>query len=90
MKQAYIWTREHSPDRLRQLDAAAYVWEDLFFEPKDRGHYQPIQYVLKPHSGWTAFERFKTTLDGNEVEIHLQVITARAWFVRELYRRACA
>ncbi|MDR2689743.1 MAG: hypothetical protein LBB76_08315 [Azoarcus sp.] len=90
MKSAYIWTREHSPDRLRQLDAAARVWEDLFFEPKDRGHYQPIQYALKPHSGWTAFEKSKATLDGNEVEVHLQVITARAWFVRELYRSACA
>jgi hypothetical protein len=90
MKQAYIWTREHSPDRLRQLDAAARVWEDLFFAPKDREHYQPIQYALKLHSGWTAFEKFKATLDGNEIEVHLQVITARAWFVRELYRRACA
>jgi hypothetical protein len=90
MKAAYIWTREHSPDRLRQLDAAAYVWENLFFEPKDRGHYQSIQYSLSPHSGWTAFESFKATLGGNEVHVHLQVITARAWFVRELYLRACA
>ncbi|MDR3299270.1 MAG: hypothetical protein LBU43_04530 [Candidatus Accumulibacter sp.] len=90
MKQAYIWTREHSPDRLRRLDAAAYAWENLFFEPKDRGHYLPIQYAPKPHSGWSAFEKFKAMLDGNELEVHLQVITARAWFVRELYLRACA
>jgi hypothetical protein len=89
LKQAYIWTREHSPDRLRQLDATAYIWEELFFEPKNRGHYQPIQFALKSRSGWMAHEKFEATLDGKAVEVHLQVVSARVWFLRELYLRAC-
>lgn len=90
LRKSYIWTREHSPDRLRQLDGAAYVWKQLFFEPENRGHYQPIQCTLKTHPNGMAYKEFETTLDGKVVKVHLRVISARVWFLRELYLRACA
>jgi len=73
-KQAYIWTREHSTDRLRVSDRVQSAWINLFFEPSDHGHYLPIQYA--PPAPWDdiTWKQFKATLDGKEIEAHLTVI----------------
>jgi|GEM_PF-1544104 len=89
MSTAYNWTRELSPDRLRQLDVLKSSWRHLFGEPDDRGHYARIQWC-----GWGKgtqyFKTFDATIEGKSVKVHLLVVTARQWFAREAYNRALA
>lgn len=90
MKRAYIWTREHSPERLRLIDDLRSTWTYLFGEHPKRGHFAGIQWRAKPHCDWRGAGQFECTLDGRSVTVHMYIVTARAWYARELYRRALA
>ncbi len=90
MKSAYIWTREHSPERLRLIDDLRRTWTYLFGENPKRGHYAGIQWRAKPHCDWSGAGQFECMLDGRSVTVHMYTVTARAWYARELYRRALA
>jgi hypothetical protein len=84
-KRAYIWTREHSPERLFSLQKIRSYWSTLFDE-KEVGHYQPIQYL--PHSVGVNRSHFNAVIDGDKTEIYLRVFTTKEWFIREVYNRA--
>lgn len=90
MKPAYIWTREHSPERLRMLDDLRWTWEYLFGNNGKRGHYGSIQWIGERWYGRRHTETFQGIVDGRNVTVHLGVVTARAWYARELYLRALA
>lgn len=84
-KYAYIWTREHPPERLFNLQKIRSSWSILFDE-KEIGHYQPIQYL--PHSIGRNRNNFDITTDGDKTEVYLKVFTTKEWFIREVYNRA--
>ena len=88
MKPAYNWTRELSPERLRCLDNVKRSWKNLFGEPDDRGHYARIQWAGGRTWGGQRNKEFQASIDGKQVKVHLCVVTAREWFVREAYNRA--
>lgn len=90
MKQAFIWTREHSPHRLRQLDDVKWAWEHVFGENRERGHYMRIQWAERPGNDQRRFARFTADVDGMPAQMHLTVLTAREWFVRTMFQRALA
>ncbi|MGK8802409.1 MULTISPECIES: ankyrin repeat domain-containing protein [Acinetobacter] len=85
-KKPYIWSREHSPERLRLIQKAQKVWGNIFFEPEHVGHYIPIQYVPR-ELGWKNRE-FKAKINGVNLHVHLEVITAKCWFARTIYKQA--
>lgn len=84
-KRAYIWTREHSPERLFSLQKIRSSWSTLFDE-KEFGHYQPIQYL--PHSIGRNRHHFNIIINGDKTEIYLKVFTTKEWFIREVYNKA--
>ncbi len=90
MKPAYNWTRELSPERLRRLDNVKRSWETLFGEPDDRGHYARIQWGGSHAWNRQRCKDFQAVIHGKQVTVHLHVVTAREWFVREAYNRALA
>lgn len=85
-KAAYIWTREHSPERLLSLDRIQRSWSILFGE-KEVGHYQPIQYLPFKHMINSKTD-FDVVLNGESKRVHLKVFTTREWFIREVYNKA--
>lgn len=85
-KAAYIWTREHSPERLLSLDRMQRSWSVLFGE-KEFGHYQPIQYLPFKHMNNSKTD-FDAVLNGESTRVHLKVFTTREWFIREVYNKA--
>lgn len=85
-KAAYIWTREHSPERLLNLDRMQRSWSVLFGE-KEVGHYQPIQYLPSKHMNNSETD-FDAVLDGKSTRVHLKVFTTREWFIRKVYNKA--
>jgi hypothetical protein len=92
LKRAYVWTREHSPQRLRMLGDVSATWSDLFGEPRRLGHYAGIQWAgerwrIRNYRGPNNCQGF---VDGRRVTVHPRVIPARSWYARELYLRALA
>jgi len=85
-KPAYIWTREHSPERLFNLARIRLSWS-LLFDEKEVGHYQPIQY-LPSQSSSNHSTNFDVLLNGEKTEINLKLFTTREWFIREVYKKA--
>jgi hypothetical protein len=92
-KSAYIWTREHSPERLRLIENVRRTWKYLFDEPEESGHYFGLQFCPTRFL-WRKCMRFETVenaiVGGHSVTAHLQIIPARVWYGRELYRKATA
>lgn len=89
-RQAYIWTREFSQKRLQQIEEVQHVWECLFGEPGDRGHYARYQWKGKGWGGYWKKREFAAVIGGVECTVHLKVVTLTEWFAREVYRRALA
>jgi hypothetical protein len=86
--QAYIWTRELIYDRLQKIHSVQQQWERLFHEPGDRGHYNRFQWLGTNQGGICSGEKFLASIDGQELTIHLKIITTREWFAKEAYTRA--
>lgn len=84
-KHAYIWTKEHTPERLSNLQNIRSSWSTLFDET-EVGHYQPIQYL--PHFIGINRRHFNVVINGDKTEIYLRVFTTREWFIREVYNKA--
>jgi hypothetical protein len=90
-KSAYVWTREHAPERLCLLDDVRDTWTDLFGERGDCGHYASIQYCAGKNPNWQRFEDIEDAkINGRRVKAFLHVISARDWYARELYLRSLA
>lgn len=87
-KSAYIWMREFTHERLEKISQLQRVWEKLFHEPGDSGHYTRYQWLGAGRSGIWTDRGFSASIDGQACEIHLVLVTTRDWFARELYSRA--
>lgn len=87
--QAYVWSKEHSPQRLRKIDALGRTWLRLFGELRDRGHYARHQWV--DEEGLVKCESpFTANVNDRNTTVHLTVVAAKAWFARHVYLRALA
>ncbi|WP_180128127.1 MULTISPECIES: hypothetical protein [unclassified Acinetobacter] len=84
-KHAYIWTREHSPERLFNLEKIRSSWSILFGEKKV-GHFQPIQYLPNPTA--KNSNHFDIVIEGDKTKVYLRVFTTKEWFIREVYNKA--
>lgn len=89
-KSVYIWTREFPRERLQKVSKLQRVWENLFSEPGDRGHYSRYQWLGAGWDGCRTGSVFTAPLDGKECQVHLQVVTTREWFARKIYLQAVA
>jgi hypothetical protein len=85
---AYIWTREFSCERLEKVLKIQRVWETLFGEPGDRGHYGRYQWLGAGWDGCRTGTAFPAPLDGKECQVHLHLVTTREWFARKIYFQA--
>lgn len=86
-KPAYIWMREFTHERLDKVEQLQWVWEKLFHEPGDRGHYSRYQWLgAGRRSIFTG--HFPGSIDGQKCEVHLNLISTKDWYARELYKQA--
>lgn len=85
-KSAYIWTREHSPERLNNLKKIQRYWSVLL-DKECSDHYQPIQYLPSKTSDYRE-TYFDALMSGVDTRIHLKVFTTKLWFIREVYKNA--
>lgn len=87
-KSAYIWMREFTHERLEKIEQLQWVWEKLFQEPGDRGHYTRYQWLGAGRGGIQTGQRFSASIDGQACDIHLVMVTTKDWFAKALYNRA--
>lgn len=86
---AYIWSYEFSRERMKLVEALRNVWEVLFDEQPDSGHYAPYQWIGSSDQGMST-QRFEGQFDGMACEINLRVITTRDWYARKVQMKALA
>jgi hypothetical protein len=87
---AYIWLRELAWDRLEITSKLRRTWESLFGEKGDSGHYSRHQWLGDGHEGIFWNSPFDGIIDSLPCTIHLQLITTKEWFAREVFIRANA
>ena len=90
MRSAYIWTREHSTARLAMIYRLSWDWTRLLNGSGKLGRYASIQWLGESHISNRGLDKFEGIVRGRSVTIHLDVISAREWYARELYQQALA
>lgn len=88
--QAFIWSREFPKERLQKIGGVQRVWESLFGEPGDRGHYARFHWLGLDDvkRGNARRSDYVAPWEGKNCKIHLEVRTARTWFARKVYLMA--
>jgi len=87
-KKAFIWTREFSCERLTKIQRIQRNYESIFKQAGDQGHYASFHWLGDIPGSFTTRDTFSAPVDGLECKIHLNVISTRDWFAKEIYTQA--